>query len=89
MATREKEAEVALLMQTSRAFLEEMQNKLIRKVAEGQRGWDQGCNLQRMREMLKQHVERGDNQMVDVANLAMMIWYHHRLTREGQSCSEV
>jgi hypothetical protein len=82
---REKAEEIGLLMQTVAAFTDAMENKLIHKVADGQRGWDSQESIPHIRELLAKNLEQGDSQMVDVANLAMMLWYHHRLSPEGRA----
>jgi hypothetical protein len=81
---REKAEEIGLLMQTVAAFTDEMENKLIHKVADGQRGWDDPECIPNIRRLLAKNLAEGDSQMVDVANLAMMLWYHHRLSPEAQ-----
>lgn len=55
-------------------FLIAMREKLERKRGEGRKGWNlpKVCSLKSLRKMLNQHIEKGD--MVDIANLAMMIW---------------
>jgi hypothetical protein len=77
---RNKAEEVGLLMQTVAAFADEMENRLIAKLAEGQRGWDEPESIPRIRQLLEENLRKGDSEMVDVANLAMMLWYHHRMT---------
>lgn len=51
-----------------------MTHKLERKRREGRGGWwDSGrCSVEQLRELLRQHVEKGD--MVDVMNLAAMVF---------------
>ena len=69
-------------------FNRAMQEKLAKKRAAGRGGWNRpfqrsqpdrgdvvlqtGCDTEMLRTMLIDHVRKGD--MVDVANLAMMIW---------------
>ena len=49
-----------------------MRAKLWAKRLEGYTGWNNDCTLEHLQQLLKNHVHKGD--MVDVANLAMMIW---------------
>lgn len=69
-------------------FTEAMSAKLAKKRADGRGGWNQerhtsqpdrgdrviryGCTVAYLRKLLHEHVAKGD--MVDIANLAMMIW---------------
>jgi hypothetical protein len=81
---RDKATEVLLLMETVAAFVDKMENKLIAKVAEGSRGWDDPECIPNIRKLLAANLAKGDSEMVDVANLAMMLWYHWRLSPESQ-----
>lgn len=51
-----------------------MREKLSTKRAEGYGGWNQPeeCSVERLKEMLVEHLPKGD--MIDIANFAMMIW---------------
>jgi len=62
------------------AFAAAMKAKLAKKRAEGRGGWET-CSAERLSEMLRDHVNKGDP--VDVANLAMM------LRQNGQSICSV
>lgn len=55
-------------------FLIAMQEKLALKREEGRGGWNcpSECGLDDLKEMLEEHVPKGDP--VDIANFAMMIW---------------
>lgn len=58
-------------------FARAMKQKLEHKRAVGRGGWNRtpansGCSMRLLRQMLLNHVDKGD--MVDIANLAMMIW---------------
>lgn len=81
---RPLEHEITLLMQTSRAFIDAMQRKLIHKAADGESGWDDPESIPEIKRRLLDHVNRGDGQEVDVANLAMMLWYHNRHRNTGK-----
>lgn len=60
------------------AFASTMKAKLAKKRAEGRGGWQEAdCTEQRLSNMLREHVEKGDP--VDVANFAMML--HQRRER--------
>src|SRR5688500_8707654 len=55
------------------SFAHAMKEKLMRKwMRDGKAGWDDPEWRDHIRESLTRHVEKGD--MVDVANLAMMLW---------------
>lgn len=49
-----------------------MKAKLKAKRLEGRGGWHNDCGIGRLREMLMEHIGKGD--ILDVANFAMMIW---------------
>ncbi len=49
-----------------------MKAKLAAKRLEGRGGWHNDCGIERLREMLREHVGKGD--ILDVANFSMMIW---------------
>ena len=61
-------------------FAEAMKRKLVRKMHEGYHGWDNLTNLQVIKGWLLGHAAQVycelPSQAVDVANLAMMVWYH-------------
>jgi len=64
-------------------FAEAMRQKLWKKQREGRSGWQDTSDSkvpEILRERLYEHVEayrRGDpKQLVDIANLAAMLWYH-------------
>lgn len=82
----ELEETIALYTVVSR-FNQIQKHKLLRKYAEGKRGWDDPSLLQPLKDSLAEHVRKGD--MVDVANIAMFIWNieyrtkKHELTHAG------
>jgi hypothetical protein len=53
-------------------FVVAMRRKLTKKRKEGRGGWNLDCEVSFLRALLAEHVGKGD--MVDIANLAMMIW---------------
>jgi hypothetical protein len=55
-------------------FAAAMKAKLAQKRAEGRGGWDdpEQCPVERLAELLHEHVSKGDP--IDVANFAMMLW---------------
>lgn len=62
-----------------RRFTKIMRAKLAKKRDEGRGGWHckegyyaRGVSVRGLKQMLSNHVEKGD--MVDIANLAMMVW---------------
>lgn len=61
------------------AFTAAMRAKLHAKRMEGYFGWDDPTNSSVIYDMMLDHANRGTGQEVDVANLAMMLWWH----REG------
>lgn len=72
------------------AFARSMREKMHIKAAKGWRGWNDPNNKVLIRNLLQEHVMkdiRTAKQMVDVANLAMMVWYIELIedgTIEGQ-----
>ena len=60
-------------------FAQRMKRKLDRKAGEGYHGWDTGCLDMELEDSLQHHCTkliRGDRrQAVDIANLAMFLWY--------------
>jgi len=59
-------------------FAEAMRNKLDAKSRQGFTGWADKRNRANVLSMLQLHVERqvqGEDQTVDIANLAMMLYY--------------
>lgn len=64
-------------------FTDLMRSKMRASRAKGRYGWwDRGiCTIDDLKTMLANHIEKGD--MVDVANIAMMIHYREQLDREG------
>ena len=56
-------------------FAKAMDAKMALSRAKGRHGW-QTCTVDSLWVMLREHVEKGDP--VDIANLAMMIWYNSR-----------
>jgi len=61
-----------------RDFAEAMKAKLDLKREQGRGGWHdpEQCSLERLYILLADHVRKGD--MVDIGNLAMMIWNRER-----------
>lgn len=57
------------------SFSQAMRAKMAVSRGRGRGGW-QGCAVDDLWAMLREHVEKGDP--VDVANLAMMIWYNQK-----------
>lgn len=58
-------------------FATAMRQKLARSREKGRGGW-QTCPPDDLREMLTEHIQKGDP--VDVANLAMMLWHRGERT---------
>ena len=57
------------------AFTAEMRKKLIRKFTEGRTGWDDPeWTEDQIMQALREHVEKENGDMVDVANFAMFLW---------------
>lgn len=62
-------------------FTRAMSEKLSQKRHEGRGGWYfESCKIEDLRSMLKTHIDKGD--MVDVANLAMMIAIKESMAHE-------
>lgn len=60
------------------AFAESMKSKMLKKLNQGFTGWDNPANASFLRSSLTEHVHKDQTtmkQMVDVGNLAMMLWY--------------
>lgn len=75
---RETEREVQKLEEMVDSFAREMKQKLISKVYDGYRGWDELANKRILEKKLMQHIMlliKGYDQHVDVANLAAFLWY--------------
>ena len=51
---------------------ESMKQKLAEKRAQGRSGWDTDCTQQRLSDLLRQHVEKGD--VLDVANFCAFLF---------------
>ena len=56
-------------------FAAAMKTKLAVKAREGWYGWQESENEEAIWERLESHVRRGRSQVVDIANLAMMLWH--------------
>ena len=65
-------ADVKAFDEVVKQFGKQMKAKFRRKFMGGRRGWDEKDQRQFLLSSLKRHIEKGD--MVDVANLAAMIW---------------
>jgi hypothetical protein len=59
----------------TKKFRKKMLFKFNQKQQEGFFGWNELENYDAVWERLENHVKRGSSQAVDIANLAMMIWY--------------
>lgn len=53
-------------------LVESMKKKLAEKRAQGRSGWDTDCTQQRLSDLLRQHVEKGD--VLDVANFCAFLF---------------
>lgn len=70
-------------------FAAAMKVKLAQKRAEGRGGWDdpEQCPVERLAELLHEHVSKGDP--IDVANFSMMLWCRGgRTTPPVQQCRD-
>lgn len=57
------------------AFAAEMKRKLVKKFLEGRTGWDDpNWTNEQIMQALKEHVDKPNGDMVDVANFAMFRW---------------
>lgn len=68
--------ELIQLSEAVRYFAHIMEQKLHDKARAGFRGWNNIHELPHLRSILADHVYRGDDQMVDVANIAMIIYWN-------------
>ncbi len=66
--------DLVALNELTHTFSYRMFEKLRIKHELGVRGWNDLACREGILAALKEHVERGDGQWVDVANLAMMLW---------------
>ena len=60
-------------------FAEEMEQRLIEKLRQGWRGWDDPANAAEIYNAMLSHsagVPMAVEQEVDIANFAMFLWYH-------------
>ena len=67
-------AEMTALDALVDAFALEMKKKLYKQYVKGYHGWDDPEMKALLETKLNEHVQRGEEQMVDVANLAAMLW---------------
>lgn len=74
-------SEAARLSRLVSEFADEMREKLWKKLAQGYRGWEDDSDshlVELLREKLRVHVDRylarDPKQLVDIANLAAMLW---------------
>ena len=67
-----KEAEQLALAQLLSSFTDAMASKVMQKVEKGYVGWDQPQIASVLEQKLTENLQKGD--MIDVANLAMMLW---------------
>ena len=57
------------------AFSEDMKRKLVKKFLEGKSGWDDpGWTKEQIMKSLKEHIDKDNEDMIDVANFAMFLW---------------
>lgn len=71
-------------------FYQACLRKLAKKRQEGRGGWNkpEAVSIEQLQDMLLDHVTKGD--MVDVGNIAMMIWNRQRMedTADGEELVE-
>ena len=88
MARTKLEHECLKLDHAVDGFANAMKAKLHEKAREGFYGWNESENLAEIRAKLLTHAERivagEDNQAVDVANLAMMVFFQRRCRDAGR-----
>ena len=74
--TAEEQAEIARLDVTLERFTAALRSKLVEKVLEGQRGWDDPTNFERMeQEMIVRAMNPYEGHQIDVAAFAMFTWH--------------
>ena len=73
------DVEVSALQHLVDDFSDAMETKLIEKHHQGYRGWNNPANKDMIAKSLKEHVERGTDEYVDIANLAAMMWNFERM----------
>ncbi len=73
-------------------FACEMKTKLHRKALEGARGWDDPTFYTKLRIDLNAHADRlirdEDPQEIDIANLAMMLWFQRERRSSDSATGE-
>ena len=66
-------------------FASAMKAKLMVKASQGFAGWDEPESIERVKSMLHEHAGRlfiqSQPQEIDIANLAMMLWWHRNEPR--------
>lgn len=77
----EQQHELERLFEMVDAFAAEMKEKLRLKHEQGYGGWDDPDLHALIVGKLREHVERGEGQRVDVANLAAMLWHQETRTK--------
>ena len=66
---------------------ESMKQKLAEKRAQGRSGWDTDCTQQRLSDLLRQHVEKGD--VLDVANFCAFLFARGESVSAAQAQEDV
>ena len=77
--------EESRLRKAVRLFAEEMKKKLIEKVYEGFEGWDDPGNREQIQIALQHHSIEPEEEEVDIANLAMMLWWQRKKREDEDS----
>ncbi|MGH8548592.1 MAG: hypothetical protein ACRERU_08340 [Methylococcales bacterium] len=75
---QETDEEIKRLNRVVEAFAIEMKARLREQAIRGCRGWDDPASYLRITEMMLEHAAVSPGQEVDVANLAMILWYLRR-----------
>ena len=81
ITTKQFISEEAALNALVDAFAAEMKAKLQTKREDGFHGWDYLDAMPAIHRKYRQHLRRQNNQWVDVANLAAMLWNATRPTQ--------
>jgi hypothetical protein len=72
------DAEVRKIDEAVAAFSTEMKERLLHKLREGWRGWDDPANRQEIYQAMLAHgaaIPLAQGQEADIANFAMFLWY--------------
>ena len=77
---QETREEITRLNQVVDDFASEMKARLREQAIKGYRGWDDPARYDEIRDMMTNRAAVPSGQEIDVANIAMILWYLRRLS---------